>query len=239
MPKKQKTNFKNNFVIFDLETSDKDPFTCYALEISALAIDNHTLEIIDGGIFESRMRPPLTDEQILDINGPIKDEALAVNGIKRKEILDAPKESLVWTNFINYTKSYTTGRAPWGNPVAIGHNIRKFDDIIVNRLCETYNTKYPFHPRDYIDTLNMMYLWLESVEGIDKYGMDSLRAFLGLDNADKGSSHTAGRDCYDTYEIFRRFLGWMRKLAKKAKFKRSFYKKDINHDNQTTETNNS
>ncbi len=50
-------NYKQNIVVFDLETSGLSPINDEVVQIAAVAIEPHTLEIIAGSQFESLIKP--------------------------------------------------------------------------------------------------------------------------------------------------------------------------------------
>jgi DNA polymerase III epsilon subunit-like protein len=216
-----------NYIIFDLETSDKDSDTCYPLQVAATAVDGKTLEVLES--FQSFMRPNLTDEIIMDLGGPIKPDALRVNHIKREDILKFPLTKVVWPNFIEFCLKYRVGKTIWGYPIPVGYNIVNFDIPIVKRVSKELNTRYPFHTRDFIDLMNLEMITMGGLTGesrMEKYSFDYVKGYYGMNNEEYGQSHDAQRDVKDTLDLFIRKLRWIRTKVKlhndRTPFRNSF-----------------
>jgi DNA polymerase III epsilon subunit-like protein len=206
-------------VVYDFETSDKVAETCHPLQIAAVAIERKTLEIVpqeDGGLFKSYMRPPISDEEILDAN-VIKEDALRVNHIKREDIAGFPAEKVVWNNFSDWMKQWRASNNKWHFPIRAGYNIINFDDVITRRLNETYNTKWFFHPRDFCDLISMTWGWQESNPEVESISWDNIKKHLGMSGQD-GQAHTADADCLSCARYLVRLLSYQRLHGKRQNF---------------------
>jgi DNA polymerase III epsilon subunit-like protein len=204
-------------IVYDFETGDVDPHTCHPLQIGAVAIERSTLEFVppeEGGSFVSYMRPPISDDDIFNWD-IIKQRALDKNKISRETIIEAPAEKVVWVNFIDWIKKFKSGRDQYTKPVRAGHNILKFDDIIVARLNEKYGQKPPFHPRDFVDTMNLSFLLFESNPEMTSYSFDALRPHLGF-SAD--GAHEAMNDVVTTGKYLTRVMKYFRAHCKRQKY---------------------
>lgn len=217
-----------NFIVFDFESSSKDPYTTYPLQLSAIALDGHTLEIVENGEFNYYMRPShIKDLETLNNDPNISDEALAVNGINKSDILGFADEKQVWNNFVNWCLKYAVGRkSDWDKSVPVSWNGINFDSHIVKRLVESHKTKNPFHKTLHIDCMIDWYRYIENLGGeqeVEKLSFDYCRQYLQIpENKKYGKTHNALRDCHDLVSVFTRFQLWKRKMAKKANLKGSF-----------------
>jgi hypothetical protein len=240
-------SYKNQFLIFDFETGDLDKDTCPVLQIAADIYDYKTLEHIDH--FDSYIRPMkavqretiskktgekkirtvpvvLTDEEILDENGPIKRDALIKNNIKREDIITYPLEKLVWGNFVDFCLKHKSGKDQFSKVFPVGWNIIGFDIPILSRLTRLHKSTFPVHPWLYMDMMQIFFYCSNHLTGeaeVQSYAMDYMRSYLGLEGDDEiGLAHSATRDVADTGKFFVRHVKWMRSVAKKAKFKGAF-----------------
>src|SRR5690606_365465 len=78
---------------------------------------------------------------------------------------EAPEANVVWANFLSYLRKFNPQNKKFAAPISAGHNIIRFDSIILERMRKEYSPKQTviFHPRDFIDTMNLCYLWFESL----------------------------------------------------------------------------
>lgn len=115
------------FVIFDLETTDRNSKLAEIIEISALKIDNGNIV----GEFSSLVKP----------SGSINPEAAAINNISLEMVNNAPPISNILPGFIEFI----------GNYQLVGYNISSFDLPILRRvLKDTLNLELN---NNYIDVL--------------------------------------------------------------------------------------
>jgi hypothetical protein len=138
-----------------------------------------------------------------------------MKGISEDEVKDslekAPNIEVVWPKFVDYVTSYRTNKTMWGLPVIAGHNILKYDCIIANRLDKAHGIdKNYYHPRDEIDTMKLVFPWLENNQAVNSLSLDNLRIFFGIET--KGA-HDALKDCLDCGLIIKRFLKYHRYLT--------------------------
>jgi exonuclease I len=216
-----------NFCVYDFETgstySDEEKMT--PLEIAAVILDGRTLEVIDGGTFQSFMRPRHVIDFVAYDDPLIQDGALAKNGIRREDIGGFPEEKMVWNNFVDFCLKYKSGASEWGRIVPVGFNNHGFDDIIARNLCERYSTKKCFHKTLSIDLMRDLFQWTEGITGKDapeKLSFDYFREYLELPPLEEGNAHEALYDVIQTSMVFRRFQEWRRRLIKKNPLKGSF-----------------
>lgn len=237
-------SYKNQFLVFDLECGSIDPKTAPLLQIAADIYDFQTLELIDH--FDSYCRPmkavaldtvdkkgnqktrvvPLSDEEILDVNGPIQPGALLKNHIQRNDIITYPLESIVWSNFVDFCLKHKTGKDAYSKCFPVGWNIIGYDLPILSRLTRTHKSKLPYHPRMYIDLMLIFFYCMSHLSGeneVQSFAFDYARSYFGLESDDElGLTHSAVRDTADVGKIFVRHVKWIRGAAKRAKFKGAF-----------------
>lgn len=219
----------NNYIcVYDYETGGKFANKSQPIQIGAIIIDPKKLSVVDGGEFESLMRP--IEDKDCEMFGvePIQDEALKVNHKTRDELKNAPDAKAVFKKFNEWLANFNTGSNDWGLPVRAGFNIHNFDDKITERMACGQKTgkKEPygfgpsdefgakvFHPVHSFDILPMMYSWFENKyePALRSMSMDSIRKYFGMTS---GGAHDALVDCYDAGEILVRFLRMKRHFVR-------------------------
>jgi len=208
-------------LVFDFETTGVDPHKCQPVQIAAVPIHSQTLEL-QQNTFNSMMRPTNFDE----IDSEVVDWHAKQKGCSPEKILEswknAPEAKIVWLQFCDYVNKFNWKNSKFTGPIAAGHNIMNYDLIIVERLIQSYGlgkNKHLFRVRDWIDTMNLCFLWLESVPEVKSYSMDYLRKYFGLDTE---GAHDALIDVMQCGTILTRFLKWHRAMAAKTTFAGSF-----------------
>jgi len=208
----------NDIIVFDFETGSKDPNTCEPLSLAASVLDCRTLELKSSN-FEILIQPTNWDN--------VEAEALAVNKLKREDIeTKGVPQRVAWESFSTFVKKFNKNGTVWSAPVACGHNIKKFDMTIVDRMCKLYGPtdakdkqQTLFNRRDIIDLLDLCFLWFENNKEPDNYKLDTLRDFFGLS---REGAHSAIVDVQQTAQIVSRFLKFHRRLSQKASFRGAF-----------------
>lgn len=218
---------KNFIVVLDYETGGKFYWECPVLSVAALVLHPRTLEPVrdnEGKLeeFYSLMRPP-TEEL-----PKIEQDALAVNKITMDEVMAAPEQAQVWKTLVNFVKRFNKGNVFWDYPVMAGFNIGRFDWPITERLCRKYDQinkktgeQNLFHPRDYLDVMNVGLWWFESTPEVKSYSLDNWRKFFGMPTdrdalvGETLQAHHALRDVRDTAALLRKFVNLKRSLQSK------------------------
>ena len=103
-------NIFQNYVVFDLETTGKNPETCGIVEIAAVKVEN--------GQITSEFQRLVNPEQ------PIEAGAQSVHHISPQDVADAPTIEQVWPQFMDFI----------GDALLIAHNGYSFDFKIMDRL---------------------------------------------------------------------------------------------------------
>lgn len=234
---------RNYICVYDFETDGADPNTCEPVQIASCIIHPSSLEIVQNSEFSSFMRPEGIDdpkyydehrstimwhaknyvENFSELSS--EDQESEANKIFMKW-KNAPTQEQIFEDFSNYLSKYHTTQkrqSMFTAPIRAGHNIRKFDDIILFRKCEKFgllNTKETdikiFHPRDSVDIKELAFLWFESMPEPKAYNMDELRRFFGMSTH---GAHDALNDIRDEALVIQKFLRLHRTTARKVKFK--------------------
>jgi DNA polymerase III epsilon subunit-like protein len=204
----------SDIVVYDFETTGMDPAVCEPLSISAVVINSRNLTVHTKR-FDSYMQP--MDLSIIDTDS--YKQAQNIHKISDETVKEAPLQSLVWQRFVDFCASFNKTGKDFGNPIAAGHNIMRYDERIVERMCARHKTKYPFQFRDKIDTMLVCFLWFENMVEPSRYSLDYLRNYFGIN---KDGAHTSSKDVDDTAALVIKFLKLHRKLGKNVKFKGSF-----------------
>ena len=182
------------------------------VQIAALPMDGKTLKVQKDKAFVSFIKPTK------GVNKVSKDSIefiMKTRDMTEEQVKDtlnsAPAVTAVWPMFVDYVRAYRTNKTGWGLPIAAGHNIKKFDDIILDRINNEYGDgKDIFNIRDYLDTMNILFMWLESDHNISSYSMDNMREYLGIS---KKGGHDALKDCLDCSMLIKRFIRYKRHLV--------------------------
>lgn len=231
---------RNKICVFDFETDGSNPDVCSPVQLSAVMVDPIKLEVIASSEFNVHLKPerlekckatiddhPYTDSDILEWHGKVQ-------GKTKEEILNSwinyPEQQHSWSQFTNYLSNYHyvgsgSKKTQFTAPVAAGYNILRFDLPIIDRLSVKYkntnkeNRTDLFHPRDKLDIMHIVYLWLKDIPELKSISLDSIREYLGIDGT---NAHDAVKDVKDCAEILIRFLRLHKKLSSKILFKNSF-----------------
>lgn len=216
-------SLQNTIVVYDFETTGRDPNTCRPVQIAAVAINSATLKFKDQ-TFATHINPgcdlATIDEENIQFH--IKNR-----GITKEELLllweQAPTIDVVLPQFKSYLDlfNYDRKKSKFGAPIRSGHNNIKYDDIIFKRMCLECKLAEEsfFHPRDTFDVMQICTLFFESLTEPKSYSLDNLRTYFGMDTK---NSHDALKDCYDTGELLIRFLKLCRRISPTVKFKGAF-----------------
>ena len=231
-----------NFVcVYDFETDGKIPEECEPVQVAAAMIHPITLELVDDSYFCSFMRPQgIEDEGYFEAHEDTiawhamnytdnwDDLTKADKDVATRKIydiwLDAPEQKQVWGDFTSYLLKYNKNqshRSRFSAPIRAGMNVRRFDNVIVDRLCARfgYLTKAGeqkiFHPRDVIDILDLAFYWFENLPEPKAYNMLALREFFGMSGE---GAHDALIDVKDEAEMIQKFIRLHRTTAARVKF---------------------
>jgi DNA polymerase III epsilon subunit-like protein len=218
----------NNILVLDFETvgyapkESMNPNVCDPVQIAVVPIDGKTMQVKYDKSFSSMIKPSksvdLIDKETLQWHS----EKLKKSPEELKKAWnEAPVLSVVWNSLLSYIDTHRTSKTSWGLPILAGHNIRRFDCIILERIQRELGPKDKaiFHEREFIDTMNYLWFWLEDDTRVKSYSLDNLRKFFGMS---EDGGHEALQDCKDCAAIFARFMRHQRNQAKKVNFANQF-----------------
>jgi DNA polymerase-3 subunit epsilon len=207
----------NTIIVFDFETGGLDTNTTEPIEIAAIALSPRDLSPIPGGRFYSLCKP--TNWSI------VSDDALRINGKTREMLQQAPDQSVVWPQFVNFIKQYNPKKNSYMTaPIAGGKNIRNFDIPIFDRLCKQYGfvdgkgIPNVFHRRKIYDLEDFIELWFENSSELQDQKMDTLRQYFGMSTE---KAHEAMMDTVQTAQLIIRFLQLHRATSGRVAFRNS------------------
>ena len=214
-----------DIIVFDFETGGRNPHTCQATQLAALALDGRNFKL--KGTFNSEIWAETNDEKAEKKGlGVIEDGALKVTGKTRAQLAKAPLPKGVWKKFCNFVNKYNWKGTPYFAPIPAGFNIIGYDMHIVNRLCKAfgpYDDKRQcqklFHQIYKIDVMDDVWLWTEGDPNIKSISMDSLRERMGLSSE---NAHDALQDVKDTANIFIKLQKSRRAVYRNMKFEKAF-----------------
>ncbi len=159
-----------DYVLFDLETTGISTRKDEVVEISALKVKG-------GKVVEEF-------SQLVNPGFPIPFQASEVNGITDDMVADCPKFDVVLKDFLEFV----------GDAVLVGHNIKKFDMVFIQRDVKKYFDRD--FENDYIDTLPLARTYLPE---LDHHRLTDLAQHYGI--ATEGA-HRALNDCHMNRQVF-------------------------------------
>lgn len=178
-----------DLAFFDLETTGLS-FNADIIEMAVILADHESLNIVEE--WSTRVKPR-------DIS-KADPAALAVNGYNEAEWVDALEIKPALEVFLQKTS----------NKVLVGHNL-PMDWMWLNRalfenkLLESMKfTSGQFYYNS-LDTVSMAYTKLRNVAGIEKFSLEELSQYFGIQRA---RSHRAMDDARATYELFVKLLNY-------------------------------
>ncbi|MEJ2543502.1 MAG: UvrD-helicase domain-containing protein [Calditrichaceae bacterium] len=151
----------DNYVVFDLETTGKNPEKCGIVEIAAVKIENG--KKIDE--FHSLINPGI----------PIEEAAQAVHNISDSDVKSSPSIEEIWPKFEKFI----------GRDLLIAHNGYAFDFKILDRVAKELNrTKLKNIRYDsLILARNLFPSAQNSIDGlVDRYKLDAGQRHRALDD---------------------------------------------------------
>lgn len=228
---------KQFICVFDFETDGPKPEVCEPVQLAACMIHNVTLEIMPDSEFCVDMRPPgIDDEDYYQKNLQTIKWHAGNYDCGPKEIFEkwkeAPDQKQGWNQFLSYLLKYNKNqgrKTRWTAPVRGGANIRRFDNLIIDRLCTRYGNvekggeQKIFYPRDVIDTMEISFYWFENLQEPGAYNMDVLRPYFGIPST---GGHDALKDIRDEAWLIQKYMRLFRRQAPRIPFKGAYNAKD-------------
>ena len=197
---------RRNILIFDFESSSANKNTCEILSIGSCIINCNNFDIMDS--FESLMKPEDFDA--------LEDEALAVNGLTKEQLQEAPEAKVTFNTWATWIKKFNTDKkqGTWGAPIPCGYNISGFDLPILNRYCKKYgywddkwNNNTLVNPIFNLDIMQLMWLFTRTNRNLKNNKLTTVLAYMGVSqNEIDENAHNALWDVQQTAKIAIKFL---------------------------------
>lgn len=211
---------RNYICVYDFETTSKKWDSCQPTQIASVMIEPRKLEIVEGSVFNSLIKPEFDEEKCKALNlDPPTEQVLKLTHKTPEELQKAPILKQVWGSFVDYAKKYNVGTSGWDLPVRAGFNIFGYDNKIMDRLAkefgpydDEYKSQKAFHPLHSIDIMNFMWMLTENarINKTNSISMDNLRIWLGMP---KDGAHDALNDVIDCAELLIRIIKLNRKVT--------------------------
>lgn len=201
-----------DFVVFDFETGGLIPGTHEVIQVAGKAYNARSLEpypVGQGGEFSSLMKPLHPDK--------LDPQALKVNKKTVEELMAAPDQKVVWSNFVAWVNKFNRKKTKWGAPIACGKNIRSFDLKFVEVLNDLHMPKKGktllFNDRKQLDLEDFTFIWFENEPEPANDKMDTWREYFGMST---DGAHDALVDVRQTGELIMKFLKLHRNMQKRT-----------------------
>jgi DNA polymerase III epsilon subunit-like protein len=216
-------------IIYDYETTGIDPNKCQLTQIAAMVIDSRTLNVKQGGLFNTEVCPIFDDERAISLGyAPVEAKALEVTRKTKEGLMGAPEEKVAWANFRSFCKRFNPSGDSYKAPIPAGYNINGYDSIITKRMCDKYGPVDKngrpslFNPIFKLDVMDMMFSWLEFDDDLTGLSLTKLCEFLGFPSEMTDNAHDGMVDVRNTANILIKFLKFQRDIASKTNFKEAF-----------------
>lgn len=230
---------KSHIAVLDLETTGLSPIAsgeykqAQITEISITIIDGNTLDINKNNLFNSLVWIEQDEKKCLELGlEPLSDKLAEKTHKDKKELLDAPKEEIVWAKMRQFLKKFNVNNSKWGRPIFSGWNCIGYDQKLMDVRCKQYgdwDDQYQqntlFSPKASIDIMYLYYLLVENIPGITSISLDNARTLYGL--PETGANHTAKIDTLESALILQKNLQWLRRICSKQKFEQSMSSYDV------------
>lgn len=214
-----------DIIVYDFETTGRNPHKVQATQLAALAIDPRTFRV--KGTFNSEIKCLIDDAEILAAGfDPIAEDALIKTRKTREQIAAAPPIRGVWDKFCNFIKKHNWKGTPYFAPIRAGFNILQYDDIILNRIAEVlgpwdkdYKRNTLFNTAFKIDLMDNIWMWTEGDPSIKSISMDNMRKLMGMSQE---GAHDALQDVKDIANILIKFMKTHRAVYRNLDLEKAF-----------------
>jgi DNA polymerase III epsilon subunit-like protein len=209
-----------DYVIWDLETTGKDPETAQIVQIAAVTVHGRKLTVKPGTEFNTLVKPLYGEEaEALGLE-ELSDGAINVHGKTHEMLNEAPSLESSLKNFKDYVDDKNFKKNSWNAPIAGGYNINGYDIPILKRDLKRFKLDYPFQPVYTVDMLQWMFAFFENNKEVRSLSADNLvRNYMGYS---KANAHDALGDVHMTADLFCRSMKFIRNNVNKQNFKGCF-----------------
>lgn len=185
--------FNKDILIVDVEASGLDANTYELIQLAAVLVDKKTLRIKQE--FSSYIRPQKWEKR--------SRAAMAVNKIKKTDLMDAPALTSVIQEFNKLFPPKQVVFAHYGGVIDIDYIRAAFKKL---------GRKFPYHPYDYhfFDIWSICYSYaathklLKNRKRFTGFSLDDLAKHFKIKTP--GKRHDALTDCLIETEVFRKIM---------------------------------
>jgi len=195
-----------HFCCLDFETGGTDTTTTEILQIGACIIDRSSLKIKDT--FKTLMKP-----EDFDL---VSDEALAVNGLTREELTDAPEASVMFPTWATWIQKFNINKtkSSFGAPIPVYWGGDRFDMPILDRYCRKYgfwdkkwNNGTLVNPVFTFDVMKHVWFWMRCNPELKNLKLVTVLEYMGVPKEEiEAGAHDAMWDVEWTAKIAVRLL---------------------------------
>lgn len=175
------------FIVFDTETTGKNPADSYIVELAAIKCKVHNKKAVEIERINVYIKPPL----------PMTQTVIDIHHITNEFLEDKPTEESVFTYIHTFFGD---------NPVVVGHNV-EFDIDMVKAMYQRNDKE--FKPQIALDTLEMARDLL-TLKEVENYKLGTLTEIYGLDAG--LTFHNALDDVRATLRVLNTFYDEYEKL---------------------------
>lgn len=210
----------SDYIIWDVETTGKDPETAQIVQIGAITVHGRKLEVKKETKFETLVKPLYGEEaEALGLQ-ELTDDAIRIHGKTHDMLKDAPSLESALKNFESYVNEKNFSGRAWNAPIAGGYNINGYDIPILKRDLKRLKMNYFFQPVYTADMLQVMFSFFENNKEVKSLSADNLiRNYMGYTTA---NAHDALADVEMTADLFCRVQKFIRSRVSKQNFKGCF-----------------
>lgn len=214
-----------DLIVYDFETTNKNPWKCQATQLAALAIDPRTFRL--KGTFNSEIWAEMDDDKAIALGfDPTAEEALMKTRKTREMISAAPPLRGVWDKWCNFVNKHNWKGTSYFAPIRCGYNILQFDDIILNKMAKVlgpwdkdYHRNTLFNTAFKFDLMDNMWAWTEGDPSVKSISMDNLRIRMNLKST---MAHDALQDVKDTANIMIKMMKTHRAVYRNLDLEKAF-----------------
>jgi len=205
-------------LVYDYETSGRDPRKVGITQIAGVIIHPQTLEILDE-FNRDNIKPRETDL--------IEDEAFKITRKNKDEILkNGHDPKIIWPEWVNFIKQYNPKMSGFMAPIPCGFNIDGYDSVLTERYAEEYGPWDTKKDQQCLmsnfmsfDVMRMNFWWHRNNHDLADLKLDTYRDYVGMS---KANAHDALQDVKDTAAIIVKYLRLYSELGKKIRWKGAF-----------------
>ncbi len=213
----------NTYIVYDFETTGRNPHTAQITQIGAMAIHSRKLSLEPNGIFNANCKPVMDPEKQKEIGfGAIEDGALKVTGKTMEDLESYPDTKIVWEKFVSWVNKFNYKNSDYTSPIPVGYNINGYDSHLLRRYQEMYKTPRVFNNIWKVDLMDTVYQFTENDPKVKRRNLGAAMDWLGFNPDQKEGAHDAIVDVRNTANIFIKLQKFIRSISETTDFSTAF-----------------